>query len=144
MNREELREKMRSAYNRVRSPNGSQWDAMDAALKAIEDAGFDIVPIEPNMDAADALRQFLEQTQWKPIDSAPKDEDLLTEITRVYQTLLERLKLKYAGDCKCGNCRLVPADIIMNAANIISYSLPRNIEEPRSGDDETATSTESA
>jgi hypothetical protein len=53
------------------------------------------------------------------------DAVLDAEIVRVHTVLLERLKLKYAGDCKCGNCFLVPGDIIMNAANLISYSLPR-------------------
>jgi hypothetical protein len=53
------------------------------------------------------------------------DAVLDAEIVRVHTVLLERLKLKYAGDCECGNCFQVPGDVIMNAANLISYSLPR-------------------
>lgn len=59
------------------------------------------------------------------------EEALLNEIRRVHATLLDRLKLKYAGDCKCGNCFLVPGDVILNAANLISYSLRRQDEEPK-------------
>lgn len=62
--------------------------------------------------------------------SAEAVDSISTEIARVHSVLLERMKLKYAGDCKCGNCHLVPVDVIMNAANLISYSLPqRPIEE---------------
>lgn len=57
------------------------------------------------------------------------DAVLITEIARVHSVLLDRMKLKYAGDCKCGDCHLVPIDVIMNAANLISYSLPRSIVE---------------
>jgi hypothetical protein len=31
--------------------------------------------------------------------------------------LRERLKLKYAGDCKCGHCALVPDDLVRRAAD---------------------------
>jgi hypothetical protein len=68
------------------------------------------------------------------------DAALDAEIVRVHSMLLERLKLKYAGDCKCGNCQLVPADVIMNAANLISYSLPRSIDEGCKPDERTVDS----
>lgn len=34
-------------------------------------------------------------------------------------TLREYLKLKYMGDCKCGHCQLVPAEVIEHAAAVL-------------------------
>lgn len=34
--------------------------------------------------------------------------------------LLNRLKLKYAGDCKCGNCQLVPYDLLEKTIQVLT------------------------
>lgn len=38
--------------------------------------------------------------------------------------LRERLKLKYAGDCRCGKCQLVPADLIHRILSAIPLPSP--------------------
>jgi len=36
------------------------------------------------------------------------------------EKLLERTTLRYMGDCKCGNCQLVPRELIAEAANTLA------------------------
>lgn len=38
--------------------------------------------------------------------------------------LRERMKLRYAGDCKCGNCQLIPADLVAEAADLLDSLSP--------------------
>ena len=40
-------------------------------------------------------------------------------MTDIVERLRDRLKLRYAGDCKCGHCALVPDDLVREAADEI-------------------------
>ena len=38
--------------------------------------------------------------------------------------LIERMKLKYVGNCKCGSCHLVPLDLISEVTAFVCQASP--------------------
>jgi hypothetical protein len=49
----------------------------------------------------------------------------------IVERLLDRLKLKYMGDCKCGHCALVPDVLVREAADDIARLRERVAELER-------------
>lgn len=51
------------------------------------------------------------------------NETMTTPAGEIVAQLRERMKLKYMGDCECGQCQLVPAKLIEEAAATIELAM---------------------
>lgn len=86
----------------------------------------DVEPGDDYFEFSPALRSALAD----PIPEAPADE----EVEGVAEQLREHLKMKYAGNCKCGACQLVPIALIENTI----LALRRSTETDKPGVREAA------
>lgn len=62
-----------------------------------------------------------------------------TPVGDLVEWLREKLKLKYIGDCKCGQCQLVEAALIEEAADALSALTIRAETAERERDEARAT-----
>ena len=45
-----------------------------------------------------------------------------TELRKLAEALRERTAMKFMGDCKCGQCQLVPCEMVADSAAVIEYA----------------------
>lgn len=49
-----------------------------------------------------------------------------TDVAGLVEELVERKKLKYIGDCKCGCCQLVPLNLIVRTLSVLDAQRQEN------------------
>lgn len=93
--------------------------AVEAARYVLDNEGRNMALVITPGGIADICRALLSLTARDVIEECAKVDGDLDSKARVAEELRQHLKLRYAADCKCGQCQVLPLTLIARAIRLL-------------------------